>query len=201
MDSLAPSAQNSQVPTKRNNARFALLELLVILSFIALISAIGVPRFHATSSDQRRTTAINDLALSLNLARGEAIERARYVSVCKSSDGAICGGPVVEWEDGWIVFVNADAATPDTIDPDDEIFSVHAPLDDGLTLRRSGIVEGFLSFRPGGTLGTPEGDLTGTLTLCDGRGEASARAAILRASGEWIISHRIGHDSADLDCP
>lgn len=189
------------MPTKGRNSGFTLLELLIVITLAALITAIGVPSFQSTVANQRRTAAVNELALAFNLARSEAIKRVRYVSICKSNDGATCGGGGVEWEDGWITFANADNATPNTVDAGDEIIRVHPALNDTLTLRRTGVVDGFVSFRPSGTMGTSVGNLTGTLTLCDDRGAASARGVILRPSGQWMISHEIGHDDADLACP
>jgi type IV fimbrial biogenesis protein FimT len=189
------------MPTKGRSTGFTLLELLIVITLAALITAIGVPSFQSTVANQRRTAAVNELALAFNLARSEAIKRVRYVSICKSSDGATCGGAAVEWEDGWITFANVDNATPNTVDVGDEIIRVHPALNDTMTLRRTGVVDGFVSFRPSGTLGTSVANLTGTLTFCDDRGAISARGVILRPSGQWIVSHDIGHDDADLACP
>ncbi len=189
------------MPTKGRNSGFSLLELMIVITLAAIITAVGIPSFQNTVANQRRTAAVNELALAFNLARSEAIKRVRYVSICKSNDGATCGNPTVEWEDGWIMFANADNATPGTVDPGDEIIRVHPALNDSLTLRRTGIVDGFVSFRPSGTLGTSVANLTGTLTLCDRRGAVAARGMILRPSGQWIISYDVGHDYVALGCP
>ncbi len=189
------------MPTKGRSSGFSLLELMIVITLAAVITAVGIPSFQNTVANQRRTAVVNELALAFNLARSEAIKRVRYVSICKSIDGATCGGPVVEWEDGWIIFANVDNATPGTVDPGDEIIRVHPALNDTLTLRRTGVVDGFVSFRPSGTLGTSLVNLTGTLTLCDRRGAAASRGMILRPSGQWIISYDVGHDNAVLACP
>ena len=189
------------MPTKGKNSGFTLLELMIVITLAALITAVGIPSFQSTVANQRRTATVNELALAFNLARSEAIKRVRYVSICKSADGATCGGDAVEWEDGWIIFANADNATPNSVDVGDEIIRARPPLNDTLTLRRTGVVDGFVSFRPSGTMGTTVGNLTGTLTLCDDRGAANARGLILRPSGQWIVSHDVGHDDADLACP
>ncbi len=198
---LAPFAEDIEMPTKGRSSGFSLLELMIVVTLAALITAIGVPSFQSTVANQRRTAAVNELALAFNLARSEAIKRVRYVSICKSNDGATCGNPTVEWEDGWIIFANADNASPGTVDPGDEIIRVHPALNDTLTLRRTGVVDGFVSFRPSGTLGTAAVNHTGTLTLCDHRGAVAARGMILRPSGQWIVSDDVGHDGAVLGCP
>jgi type IV fimbrial biogenesis protein FimT len=189
------------MPMKRNSSGFSLLELMIAVGLAALITAVGIPSFQNTVANQRRTTAVNELALALNMARSEAIKRVQYVSVCKSADGASCGDASVEWEDGWIIFSNADNATPNTVDAEDEIIRAHPALNDSITLRRTGVVNGFLSFRPSGTMGTTVANQTGTLTLCDNRGAAAARGLILRPSGQWIVSYDIGHDDVALTCP
>lgn len=189
------------MPTKGRNSGFTLLELMIVITLAAVITAIGIPSFQNTVANQRRTAAINELALAFNLARSEAVKRVRYVSICKSSDGATCGGPAVEWEDGWIIFANADNATPGTVDVGDEIIRAHPGLNGSQTLRRTGVVDGFVSFRPSGTLGTAAANFTGTLTLCDGRGAAAARGMILRPSGQWTVTYDVGHDDVALGCP
>lgn len=189
------------MPTKGRNSGFTLLELMIVITLAAIITAIGIPSFQNTVANQRRTAAVNELALAFNLARSEAIKRVRYVTICKSIDGATCGGPVVEWEDGWIIFANADNATPGTVDVGDEIIRAHPGLNGSQTLRRTGVVDGFVSFRPSGTLGTAAVNFTGTLTLCDPRGAAAARGMILRPSGQWTVTYDVGHDDVALGCP
>jgi type IV fimbrial biogenesis protein FimT len=189
------------MPNKASKKGFSLLELLIVITLAALVTAVGVPSFQNTVANQRRTTAVNELALTFNLARSEAIKRVRYVSICKSADGETCGGDAVEWEDGWIIFSNADNATPGSVDEGDEIIRAHPALNDSLTLRRRGVIDGFVSFRPSGTMGTNVGNLTGTLMLCDKRGADMARGLILRPSGQWEVTHDIGHDNEAITCP
>lgn len=151
------------------------LELSIAIAPADPVTAVDVPSFQNTVANQRRTTEVNELAPAFDLARNEAIKRVRYVSVCKSADGASCGG--------------------------DEIIRAHPALNDSLTLRRRGDIDGFVSFRPSGTMGTNVGNLTGTSMLCDKHGADMARGLILRPSGQWEVTHDVGHDNEATTCP
>ncbi|HVS22888.1 MAG TPA: GspH/FimT family pseudopilin [Gammaproteobacteria bacterium] len=180
---------------------FTLLELLVALTIGALLLTIGVPSFQNTIADRRLSASVNDLLTSFRVARSEAIKSAHYVTVCKSANGTTCGNGAVNWESGWIVFVNADVATPGTVDAGDNIIRVHSALPTGLTLRPGvGVVDGFVSFRPTGSAGTSAANLSGTLAVCGPSGRAAPRALIVTASGGASVSYHAADGSA-LVCP
>ncbi len=179
---------------------FSLLELLVALAVGSIILVVGVPSFQGTLNNQRMTSATNELVMSLNLAKSEAIKRVAYVSVCKSSNGVSCAAAGTSWDDGWIVFANATVANLGSIDAGDEIIRVFPALRGELTVTPIGTVDGFLSFRPSGTMGTSTANMTGTLTMCDARGADYARGILLEPSGRWRVSHDQTHDGAALTC-
>ncbi len=180
---------------------FTLLELMVALAIGSIILVVGVPSFKGTLDNQRMTSATNELIMSLNLAKSEAIKRVAYVSVCKSSDGVSCTAAGTSWDDGWIVFANATVANLGSVDVGDEMIGVNPALRDSLTMIPIGAIDGFLSFRPSGTLGTATANMTGTLTVCDDRGAAQARGILLDPSGHWQVSRDLAHDGSALACP
>jgi len=179
---------------------FSLLELMVALAVGSIILVVGVPSFKGMLDNQRMTTATNELVMSLNLAKSEAIKRVKYVSVCKSSNGVSCTLAGTSWADGWIVFANAAVANLGSIDAGDEVIRVYPALHDQLTATPIGTIDGFLSFRPSGTIGTSTANMTGTLTMCDERGADYARGVLLEASGQWQVSHDQTHAGAALTC-
>ncbi len=183
---------------KPQSSGFSLLELLIALAVGSIILVIGVPSFQGTLDNQRMTSATNDLVMSLNLAKSEAIKRVAYVSVCKSSNGVSCTG--TGWDDGWIVFANAAVANLGSIDAGDEVIRVYPALRDEITVTSIGTVDDFLSFRPSGTVGTSTANMTGTLTTCDSRGVDYARGILLESSGQWRVSHDLNHNGAALTC-
>ena len=188
----------------RNSTRengFTLFDLLITLAIAAIITTIGIPSFRTVLENQRMTSATNELVMSLNLTKSEAIKRVKYVSICKSADGATCGGVGSEWNDGWIVFVNATSANLGFVDVGDEVIRVFPALSTQTTLTASGTVQNFLSIRPSGTIGSAVANMTGTLTLCDERGADSARGVVVQASGQWRVSYDQAHDATLLTCP
>lgn len=93
---------------------FTLLELLVTIAIAAVIMGIAVPGFMTAIKNNRLTATVNDFVAALNIARSEAVKRGYRVSVCVSSDGATCAAAGVSWDQGWLVF--ADANNNNTFD-------------------------------------------------------------------------------------
>ncbi len=86
---------------------FTLVELMASLLVAAILLTVGVPAFTTMIKNQRVTGFANDLVMSLNLARSDAVTSGSYVTVCRSTDGANCNHGV-NWEDGWMVFRDDD---------------------------------------------------------------------------------------------
>jgi type IV fimbrial biogenesis protein FimT len=92
---------------RRGSRGFTLLELMYTIGVATLLLGIGVPSFVGMVRSNRTATNINELSTAFAIARSEAIRRGANVTVCRSTDGTVCGA---DWSDGWIVFVD-NAAT------------------------------------------------------------------------------------------
>ena len=83
-----------------------LIELLVTLSIVAIIVAVGVPALRDFFAMNQMSAAVNDLVTSLHLARSEAIKRETTATLCPSanwdSPNPTCT-PLGSLADGWIV--------------------------------------------------------------------------------------------------
>lgn len=90
----------------KRNSGFTLIELMVVIAIVAIFVALAFPSFEGTIRSNRVSTSANELMASMALARAEAIRSARGSGLCTSADGATCGGT---WNDGWIVWIDADA--------------------------------------------------------------------------------------------
>ncbi len=104
---------------------FSLIELIVALAVAAILLTIGVPSFSALIESQRMTTTVNNLLAAVNLTRSEALQRGARVDLAPL-DGA-------KWENGWVVFVDAD----DDQKPDfkmDEIIYSSGEVEKGITI-------------------------------------------------------------------
>ena len=80
---------------------FTLVELMVVVALIAIVMAIAIPSYRQMIVSNRIRAATNDLLLSLQFARTEAVRQVGVVTVCPSSNGATCTAG--NYEIGWIV--------------------------------------------------------------------------------------------------
>lgn len=83
---------------------FTLVELMVTIAIVAILAAIAFPSFQDSMRSNRVATATNELMASLALARVEALRSPGGAFVCTSTAGTACDGA---WDDGWIVWVDA----------------------------------------------------------------------------------------------
>lgn len=84
----------------RGQRGFTLIEMMVVISLLAILLAVGVPSFRAMIQQNRVTAVTNDLVAALQFARSEAIRTGANVTVCSSSDQSTCSGT---WTNGWVV--------------------------------------------------------------------------------------------------
>lgn len=80
-----------------------MLELLVTMSIVAVLLAIGVPSFRYVTTANRMSGEVNGLLGDMQFARAEAIKEGQTVTVCSSSNGTTCSGATT-WNTGWIIF-------------------------------------------------------------------------------------------------
>ena len=174
---------NPKVSTLRGQKGLTLIELLVTIAILAILLAIAVPNFITFVQNSRLVGQTNDLVTALNYARSEAIKRGVRVSVCSRLDNTTCSGAtVVNWDAGWLVFVNPNnsavaATTPGTV------LQVRQPLENGNTLRTTtgtGIQR--VTYQNSGFSGNAD-----TFRLCDSRGAASGRAIMVSLQGRVTI--------------
>ncbi len=145
---------------------FTLIELMVTLAVVAIVAGIAAPSFRDMIQDNRLITSSNELLGSVALSRSEAIKRGDRVVICQSINTTSCGGSAANWHQGWIVFV--DANTNGTVDNATDIISVHAALDDGLTLAMNNTA---LAYDGDGLAVNLSNEVF--FTLCDDRGDAN----------------------------
>ena len=153
---------------------FTLLELLIVLMVAAVLAAAAVPGLDAFILNARRTADVNGFVTAVQLARGEAFKRGRPVVLCKTADGTSCGGTDVNFDDGWMVFVNRDGDSPPRRDADEpQLYAYRPGTSATITANRR-----LFEFRPFGRRST-----NGTVTFCDRRGAEQARAVVVSFTG------------------
>lgn len=89
----------------RPAAGFTLVEMLTVMSILAIILAFAVPSFREFLAGQRIKAASFDLTSALLLARSEALKRNASVQISRSGD---------QWNQGWRVSAIATDSTLST---------------------------------------------------------------------------------------
>ena len=112
---------------------FTMVEVIIVLVIIGITTLIALPSFKSFTRSSSVTSAVNDLVSALNVARSEAVTRQVNVTVCKSNDQTSCDTSGVGWEQGWIVFIDIDAAG-DVDGGTDTILRVYDPPKGGVSM-------------------------------------------------------------------
>ena len=128
---------------------FTLLELMITVSIVAILLAIGVPSFRYVTTSNRTAGEVNGLMGDMHFARAEAIKEGQTVTVCASTDGKTCSGAAA-WNTGWITF-------PGTGNPASTaaILHVQGQFYGADTLNASGATSAVQFNREGFALGLP----------------------------------------------
>jgi len=196
-------SRNSPVPG------FTLVELLVVVAVAAVLLAFAAPQFGAAARETRRTSAVNGLLGTLQLARSEAIKRSTRVVVCAHAAGAgDCGD---DWSEGWIAFVD-DGDSPGALEAGETILRSTAALAPGLTLTTLARLDGGSTTAPArlirfGPRGTHHWRGGGTFRFCSAGSEGRASGLNVALGGGARRARR--DDSGNvldafggtLDCP
>ncbi|PCJ17781.1 MAG: hypothetical protein COA96_17415 [SAR86 cluster bacterium] len=93
-----------------------LLELVITLFVLSILVGISVPEFKTMIERKKGGLIIRKLASAIELAKSSAIASNHIVTICRSVDGAKCGG---KWQDGLILFTDINGNR--LIDDDDEL--------------------------------------------------------------------------------
>ncbi len=91
----------------KRHAGFTIIELIVTFSVLAIIAGFAVPSFRDLIISNSVASDRDELFVTLNSARSEAVKRGRAVTVCKSVNGTSCDNSL-NWNAGWLVFQDDD---------------------------------------------------------------------------------------------
>lgn len=159
---------------------FSLVELLAMISIVAILAAIALPNFSAAIKSERDTSQINSLLDGLSLARSEAIKYGNPVTICAGNSNACAAA---SWTDGWIVFyvTPPPGATTSTI-------RVFPAISSNNTLTSSG--GNSFTFLSTGMLNPA---IASTFIVCDSRGPPHGRLIDLLTSGRAETAPKAGY--------
>lgn len=166
-----------------------LWELLCAIALAGMLAGLGMPALQAVLLNARQAADMNAFFTAIQLARSEAFKRARPVVLCKTADTRRCGGDEIGYEAGWMLFVNEDDVRPPHRSDDEPLLTLWAPRTGTVRANRR-----LFEFRPFHRRST-----NGTVTFCDRRGAAAARAVIVSYTGRPRVSAR-GPGNRALAC-
>jgi type IV fimbrial biogenesis protein FimT len=174
----------------RKKEGFSLIELMVIVSVLALLLGLGIPAFNDMVRNSRMSTAVNDLVTSLHAARGEAITRRATVILCPATAAGTDCAADGNLSAGWLVFVDSNG--DGSLDAAEPVVQRHGAIDSGpaLDLSVSPVSRaGRIAFSNAGTLRVAES--TTDIQFCDVRGDRDTGSGV--AAGRWIRVQPTGH--------
>ena len=113
---------------------FTLIEAVIVVAIAVIVFTGVIPAWAGWATRQRLETEVYALLADLQLARSEAIRRARRTALCPSDDGEQCRSDP-EWHRGWIVF--ADDNGDRRRNPNEPVLRVHAASTKGIIITSS----------------------------------------------------------------
>ena len=192
---------------------YTLVELITTLCIAGIVASVAMPSLGTLAMNERRTAVVNDLLLTLLVARSETLKRGgRPLVVCgigdRDGDGTLdpaerrCAGH--DWSDGWMLGTWNDANGNATVDTAEFVpLRVFQTAASGQLTVTAGNFTASPPVAPAGTMlikAFGRRTSNGTITVCDRRGSGAARAVIVSSLGRARVSSRRADGSA-LRCP
>jgi len=165
---------------------FTLLEMMLVVALLAIGATLTAPAFGELLRDTRRAATLNTLAHALHGARTAAATSGRAVRLCSTRDERSCSGDL-RWGPTLLQRPAGDGDDPALLRV------VLLPAGRGTPTVHSN--RAWIEIAPLAPAAT-----TATLTVCDDRGAAAARALIVSRTGRSRISAQSAA-GAPLSCP
>lgn len=171
----------------RAQAGLTALELLLVLTITAILTAAGIPALQEHGLRKRMTAAVSSLHTDLNLARREAISRNSHVIACPGSAPTGCLDQGT-WQHGWFLFedLNGDRAWQQA----EPVIRIGNRLEH-ITIKSSA-GRHIIRFSPAGA--APASNAS--IVFCDRRGAAGGRKLVISNTGRIRRSELNGQDAA-----
>lgn len=165
-------------------AGVTLIELLAVITIVAILMSIGVPSYRYINTSYRIAGEVNGLLGDLQFARAEAIKEGQPVSVCISSNGTSCAAAATTWQSGWIVF--SDPNQNQTVDDGDTVMRIQTAFSGSDTFQSDSNLSAVTFNREGFALDLPNAGTT--LTLHDSTSNSSwTRCLVMTVIGKMTV--------------
>lgn len=160
-----------------------LIELMVTIAIAAILAGLAAPSFKEMMANNQLKSHASSLLSSLLQARSEAIKRNGQIVLCKSANGKECttaGG----WQQGWVMFADANGNGVLDEDPPETVIQRTEPLTGNFSLTASDdeVVVHRLTYAGSGSANG--GEVEVTFLLCKvGSFSGKAREIFLSPTG------------------
>ena len=159
---------------KKENSGFTIIELLITVAIAGTLLAVALPSYRDQVANNCLTANVNELVVSLQLARSEATRRRQSVLVTATTPTA-----TNEWGAGWTVWQDID---DDSAIDDIEKIKVVTTTCSATTIDETGNDSEF-EYRPTGFI-----DDAGTFNVCDDRTGETGRQLSISVTGRPNIN-------------
>ena len=171
---------------------FTLEELIIVIGVIATLSSMVPSMLYAMTRSNHVTTTVNRLSHDMMLTRSEAIRSNQQYVICKSADGTTCLRNKTGWEQGWIVFQDANQNRKH--ESNEQIVRYQPAFgNDVLIDYRAFGSRHYVTYRPTGWTKT-----NGTFHVCGDAKARFAKAVVLYKTGRVRLSR--GKPDIQPDC-
>jgi len=139
MNLVASTRRPAMASDLKATSGFTLVELLTVITIVAILMALGVPSYQYVTNANRISSEVNGLLGDMQYARSEAIKEGQTITVCSSSNSTsgapTCSGST-SWQNGWIAFSDSNGNA--TVDLGETILRVQRPFAAGDTFNANG---------------------------------------------------------------
>lgn len=105
-----PYIQNQDINWDKSQG-FTLVELMIVLTVIAILMSVVVPGFRTMFANNNAATLSEDFASAVSYARVEAVKRGKPVSLCRSNTGGTgCDDTGNDWNVGYLIYLEGETS-------------------------------------------------------------------------------------------
>lgn len=173
------------IPMKRKNAGFTLVELMVTLAVAAILLSIAAPSFSNFIQNNRITSATNHLVAHLQYARSEAITKGQAVNLARNTSAS-----AKDLSQGWTLYTDAGSANGNSAynaSEDTLLKSFEGYASSNITLNSDAAGNNWIAFNSRGLLAEGAGNSV-FIAICDDRGITQGRLITISPTGRSRVT-------------